>query len=84
MRFVTFFLPWGNRDWDSQNHSAAVFWNFAHQPKMSQLTLCSRKAAIFGAALLAGTGCSLCSKALLSIHGEDSEGNDEALASPPV
>jgi len=49
-----------------------------------QLTLCSRKAAIFAAALLAGTGCSLCSKTLLSIHGESSDGNDEALASPPV
>jgi drug/metabolite transporter (DMT)-like permease len=49
-----------------------------------QLTLCSRKAAIFGAALLAGTACSLCSKTLLSIHGESADGNDEALASPPV
>jgi hypothetical protein len=50
----------------------------------ASMTLWSKKGLIFGAALLAGTGCSLTSKALLDIHGEDEEGKDEALASPPV
>jgi hypothetical protein len=43
-----------------------------------------RTAGIFLVALLAGTGCSLLSKVLLSVKGTGSNGEEEIFAAPLV